>query len=351
MPSLADGPDQPTADSLFAAWLAHQEAGVEPHFEALCRAHPDTSAELRLLYDYWGRIEVARREHGLGVPLHEKLAAVYGRDVDLQVTLEGEEQSTSDFSSVVLSRLAGRGPAAKRYRIQGEITRGGMGAILRAWDEDLRRHLAMKVILGQVREEETGKTPPVDRRVLARFLEEAQVTGQLEHPGIVPVHELGLDGEGRVYFTMKLVEGRTFGEVLELVRERREDWTQTRALGVIQKVCEAMSYAHAKGVIHRDLKPANVMVGRFGEVYVMDWGLAKILGRDEAGQGRVESERRAARELDPGSSMHTLQGDVLGTPAYMPPEQALGRIDEIGPPSDVYAVGAMLYHLLAGHQP
>src|SRR5690606_23803914 len=132
--------------------------------------------------------------------------------------------------------------------------------------------------------------------------------------------------------------------------------------GVLQKVCEAMSYAHDKGVIHRDLKPANIMVGRYGEVYVMDWGLAKILGREEARDVRlrpdassgptvIRSDRREHAADTPDSPLYTMDGDVVGTPAYMPPEQAEGDLEAMGPHSDVYAVGAMLYHLLAGHMP
>ena len=127
----------------------------------------------------------------------------------------------------------------------------------------------MKVVLGQA-DAATGDTPALDQQSLGRFLEEAQVTGQLDHPGIVPVHELGLDDEGRVFFTMKRVHGRDLATVFDLVRKGEEGWTLTRAIGVMLKVCEAMAYAHDKGVVHRDLKPANVMVGRFGEVYVMD---------------------------------------------------------------------------------
>src|SRR5688500_466293 len=205
-----------------------------------------------------------------------------------------------------------------------------MGVVLRVWDEDLRRHLAMKVMLGKGLGTAAGR--PSDPKLLARFLEEAQVTGQLDHPGIVPVHDLGLDAEGRVYFTMKLVKGVTLGEVFDERARGEGGWTQQRVLGLLLKVCEAMSYAHAKGVIHRDLKPANVMVGKFGEVYVMDWGLAKILGREDGKDvrirpngappegGRRRSDRRARPAEMPDTALYTMDGDVLGTPAYMPPE-------------------------------
>jgi len=231
-----------------------------------------------------------------------------------------------------------------------------MGVIQRVFDDNLRRAVARKIL---------GKGPSgsdsrqSDPRSVGRFLEEAQVTAQLEHPGIVPVHELGLDGEGKLYFTMRLVKGEDLHRIYERVREGSEGWTVTRALHALLRVCEAMSYAHRKGVVHRDLKPANVMVGRFGEVYVMDWGLARVLDAPETKDVRlapppstgVHTDRERLEEGTPDSPLVTLDGDVVGTPAYMSPEQARGELDEIGPASDVYALGAMLYHLLAGHMP
>jgi formylglycine-generating enzyme required for sulfatase activity len=165
-----------------------------------------------------------------------------------------------------------------------------------------------------------------------------------------------------VYFTMKLVKGRDLKAIFDLVFGDKEGWNETRALSAILKVCEAVAYAHKKGVIHRDLKPGNVMVGSFGEVYVMDWGLARVLGRKDAHDIRirpefasalssVKSERREAREETPDSPIVTMDGDVLGTPAYMAPEQARGEIERLGPRSDVYAVGAMLYQLLTHEIP
>src|SRR5688572_17822458 len=170
------------------------------------------------------------------------------------------------FSAELLGKLAGRKETYERYQPRGDIAKGGQGTVVQVWDEDLHRNLAMKVLTGKTAD---GPGPQVTPRALARFLEEAQVTGQLDHPGIVPIHELGLDGAGRVYFTMKLVKGRTLKEVFQLIEKGEEGWNRTRALSVMLKVCEAMAYAHHKGVVHRDIKPANVMVGRFGEVYVM----------------------------------------------------------------------------------
>ncbi|MFN0007473.1 MAG: SUMF1/EgtB/PvdO family nonheme iron enzyme [Planctomycetota bacterium] len=270
--------------------------------------------------------------------------------------------SASGATDELLTRLASHRFEKSRYSLQGEIARGGMGAILKVRDEDLRRTLAMKVILGKADARVEGSTPSVDSRMLGRFLEEAQVTGQLDHPGIAPVHELGLDSDGRVYFTMKLVKGRDLKHIFDLVFEGKEKWNETRALSVVLKVCEAMAYAHSKGVIHRDLKPANVMVGSFGEVYVMDWGLARVLGRKDTHDIRlrpdfttslasVKTERREEREESPDSPLVTMDGDVMGTPAYMPPEQAQGEIERLSPRSDVYAIGSMLYHLLARQMP
>ena len=263
-------------------------------------------------------------------------------------------------STRLIERLGERRTVASRYRILEHVASGGMGAIYKVWDEDLRRTLAMKVALVSEPSRPSG-SGAADSQSLGRFLEEAQVTSQLDHPGIVPVHELGRDGEGRVFFTMRLVRGRDLGEVFSLVGEEREGWTRTRALGVLLRVCEAVSYAHTKGVVHRDLKPANIMVGRFGAVYVMDWGLAKVKGREDRRDIRparsmertsiVRTVRAEERDLDPQAPLVTMDGSVVGTPVYMPPEQALGEVDRVGERSDVYSLGAILYHLLAGRMP
>ncbi len=331
----------PQGDALekFAAWLARREAGEEIEFEDFAASEPALAAELRELHASWKRMSEAGELSAL--PSSSPRAA--------------RSKVVAEF----LARRAVRARQSDRYRLEGEVARGGMGAILRVWDTDLRRHLAMKVALADEPEASVGDSPNRSGAArLSRFLEEARVTGRLDHPGIVPVHELGLDAEGRLYFTMKLVEGRDMKQIFELVFAGRDDWNQTRALGVILKVCEAMAYAHAKGVIHRDLKPANVMVGSFGEVFVMDWGLARVLERADPHDLRLagdaefaDSPSRAdgAEELD--DRLMTVDGVVLGTPAYMPPEQARGEIEKLSPRSDVYSIGAMLYHLLGRRAP
>ena len=297
----------------------------------------------------------------------ERLRRIHGAEVDPRVDLESSgrtevrgSEPRRPQSSALLQRLGTRSVASSRYRLHGEIARGGMGAILEVFDEDLRRRLAMKVIVDRATGDHESSHDQVPPALLARFLEEAQVTGQLDHPGIVPVHELGLDARGQVYFTMRLVQGRDLEAIFGLVAQEREGWSTTRALGVLLKVCEAMAYAHQKGVVHRDLKPANVMVGRFGEVYVMDWGLARVRGhadrhdvriRTDAPAPRVQTDRRVASEAPGDGALYTMDGEIVGTPSYMAPEQARGRVEAIDERTDVFAVGAMLYRLLAGAAP
>ncbi len=300
-----------------------------------------------------------------------RLRRELGKDIDPGVSLAGDpeedsgEEAPSRGTSGVLGRIETHSKLATRYRLDGEIARGGMGAILEVWDEDLRRQLAMKVALSRTGEGTTANVKELDPRILSRFLEEAQVTGQLDHPGVVPVHELGLDENGHVFFTMRLVRGRDLGKIFTLVADELEGWSVTRALGVMLKVCEAMAYAHSKGVIHRDLKPANVMVGRFGEVYVMDWGLARVQGHEDrhdlriaeesgdaaAAEAPVATDRREDASGASDAELYTMDGDVIGTPSYMAIEQARGQLDRLDARTDVYAAGAMLYRLLGGTAP
>jgi serine/threonine-protein kinase len=243
---------------------------------------------------------------------------------------------------------AGMAPGS-RLQLLGEIGRGGMGAILKGRDVDLGRDIAVKVLL----ETHQGKTEFVQR-----FVEEAQIAGQLQHPGVTPVYELGQFADQRPYFTMKLLKGKTLAARLAERREPADERAQL--VGIFGQVCQTLAYAHARGVIHRDLKPSNVMVGMFGEVQVMDWGLAKVLREGGAADERkaraaqAVSVIRTQRAVDSGTpefGSHTQAGSVLGTPAYMAPEQARGDVELVDERADVFGLGAILCEILTGQPP
>ena len=230
----------------------------------------------------------------------------------------------------------------ERYSLTRLHAQGGIGQVWLARDTDLGREVALK----ELRPEQANN--PV---VWSRFLEEAKITGQLEHPNIVPVHELVRTGEGRKpFYTMRFVKGRTLSEAINGFHRRRAegkfDPLEFRALlGAFLGVCNAIAYAHSRGVIHRDLKPQNVVLGDYGEVIVLDWGLAKLVERPEE---TLTPAVALAPDADRGE---TVEGQVLGTPAYMSPEQAEGRLDSVDRRSDIYGLGAILYEILAGQPP
>ena len=201
-----------------------------------------------------------------------------------------------------------------------------------ALDEELHREVALKQILEKHSD---------DRVSRQRFVAEAEITGGLEHPGVVPVYGLGTDGEGRPYYAMRLIKGDSLKEAIDRFHKdeefQKDPGRRTLELRTLLRrftdVCNAIDYAHSRGVIHRDLKPANIIVGKHGETLVVDWGLAKAVGRADPTAG----EKSIAPSS--GSSSETLPGSALGTPAYMSPEQARGDLDELGPRSDVYSLG------------
>ena len=336
---------------------------------------------------------------------------------------EGKERGGVEELDAFLEEKRGR---RAPFDVEKEIARGGMGAVILARDKAIQRELAVKVMRPQIADSEEHRL---------RFLEEAQVTGQLEHPNIVPIHELGKDADGNLYFTMKLVKGKSLGETLKAQRssalqsgesgrgsglqagvrsaeaqdhaglESSATMSLSDLLGIFLKVCDGIAFAHSRGVIHRDLKPDNIMVGEFGEVQIMDWGLAKVLRTDRGTvgpsdrgteEGREEDQRPAiegspagktrdqrpqsaipdesairkadtvpaggpqsgirnqesVRSVRSGSDIAlTVDGQITGTPAYMPPEQAEGKLEMIDHRSDVYSLGAILYEILTLERP
>ncbi len=229
-----------------------------------------------------------------------------------------------------------------KYRVSGEVARGGMGVILNAQDTVIGRDVAMKVISSRGQDL---------REFSERFVREAQIQGKLEHPNICPVHELGVDENGRPYFTMKMVRGSSLADMIEQAMDKSDPASRTwltEVLNIFLKICDGIAYAHSNGIIHRDLKPDNIMVGDFGEVYVMDWGLAKILGeeQDDCRYGLLIDQREGQTDL-----MKTMTGSVVGTPGYMSPEQAKGLVATMDERSDVYSLGALLYELVTLESP
>lgn len=231
-----------------------------------------------------------------------------------------------------------------RYLFGREIGKGGSGVVTLVYDVDVGRRVALKTLRSGV---------GAGDREIERFIGEVQVTGQLEHPNIVPVHELGRLPNGEVYFTMKLVEGRTLETVIRGLRkgapQYRRQYGRARLLHIFQQVCQGLAYAHSKGVVHRDLKPANIMLGEYGEVVVMDWGLAKLRGSAADGDGETPPHR--IHTLRSTGAADTLHGTIKGTPAYMSPEQARGHVAAIDERSDVYSIGAILYECLTLKRP
>ena len=320
-----------------AAWAA--DAGLPA--EEYLRRFPTLSN-----WDALGLVAaevVIRRERGENPELGEYQARFphlaedpsirFGHLFDLTLT-----QAADKTGPPALFVREGALPVVPGYLLTEEIGRGGMGVVYRAEDSSLSRDVAVKILQFHF---------PASGFSARRFVEEGRITGQLQHPAIPPIHQIGALPDGRPFLVMKLIKGRTLATILGEAGDRGH------FVAVFEQVCQAVGYAHARKVIHRDLKPANVMVGAFGEVQVMDWGLAKVLdGREAVAPERDESaspatEIRTPREPDSA----TLAGSILGTPSFMPPEQAGGEIDRVDERSDVFGLGAMLCQILTGKPP
>ena len=309
MPSDAESSE---VDRVIAEFLEQSRAGKEPDREALLAAHPEFAEELRSFFANHDGMQAAASEDATLLPTPTNEPA----------TIQPAAGEPSDEATIAPSRSVSHGDASEPkvryfgdYELLEEIARGGMGVIYKARQVNLNRTVALKMILaGQLAGDED----------VQRFYTEAEAAANLDHPGIVPIYEVG-EHQGQHYFSMAFIEGESLADKL-----KGGPLPPREAAKYTRKISEAVAYAHGQGVIHRDLKPANVLLDRNNEPKVADFGLAK----------KVE-----------GNSGLTATGQILGTPSYMPPEQAAGRHSEIGPRSDVYALGAILYELVTGRPP
>ncbi len=252
----------------------------------------------------------------------------------VQGELEKFLQHLSDATPVISYEKEEAEEIMARYIMGDELGRGAIGQVTEATDEHLKRNVAIKIL-----QENSG----LDRDRIARFIAEAQIIAQLEHPTIVPVHEIGLMPGGLPYFTMKKVRGKLLSEV---INERRVDNSndfvryRKRLLRRFSLLCNGIAYAHSRGVVHRDLKPDNIIIGEYGEIQIMDWGLAKVLSDSSVVK---PSEVSTVRN---NHSMSTMVGSIAGTPSYMSPEQARGELDKISPASDIFSLGLLLAEII-----
>jgi serine/threonine-protein kinase len=339
----------------FQAWALDKSKSLAEHLEVrgdltgAKRAVLEALAEVHLDV-HGGDVEKSLAAVPAGKSMWEGLARIGAPEINATLghdrsvhgsTEDGDPDRTTSFS------VGSATSDGQRFRILRPHAQGGLGVVFVAVDSELNREVALKQILGRQADDPTSR---------ARFVLEAEITGGLEHPGIVPVYGLGAYSDSRPYYAMRFIRGDSFKEAVAAYHadEGLRNDPGRRALRLLKllrrflAVCDAIDYAHSRGVLHRDLKPANVVLGKHGETLVVDWGLAKALGRIEP--GIASDERILVPSLSSGSA-ETLPGSALGTPAYMSPEQARGEIEHLGPRSDVYSLGATLYCLLTGRAP